>query len=601
MTTIGPSQSFRDLLTESKKTSGGEAGNVINQTEADAIKAKILEETKGLSEADTITYVREAEKLLKSEFTGTNVSSQFTLTDGSKDVNKPSIFSFKISGEIKKEAAPPKVSVDVNVKDYETTDQDKQFTTLKSNPKNYIKYDNNGNVTGVSISGKGVKTAVETGVGKTITDVIQSDFKLHGDLSKVFPNTDEGAKQFLSALQKLPGNNTSKPSLQDARDLLNFIHNGTDGRGEGPSVEKNGVNVPGKVQRLQVLLEKCCGTMGEEIRGKNTAVGGDDHYGYATTLQIRALSGAMKVEQVTAPPAVQVESTGEGQKFDSDFTSLIPDNKQVMIAVDVSGSMSGNDRQTLTKYDQVVKEHPSSDLGFMVFNSNSDKNDSGGNVMFKPGQASGSISKEQNKVNKAKEEFNKAAENVNTAQQNLDNITKEYNSMKSGPDKSQKFLDKKEAYDQLNTAKNIQSKAKSELRELEGKLTVKQHEIVSGAIAKSEGTHYESGSKAAIKSLEQMNPKGKDPYVIVQTDEPDKSPDSMKELVQKALDGTVDAKSIVFFNPDTKESVTLDDLVKKVTTGGKLDEEKFHSRIIRQEGKAFAIYESDLQKYNKYK
>jgi hypothetical protein len=595
MTTIGPSQSFKDLLAESKKANGGEAANVINQSEADAIKAKILEETKGLSESDTKAYIQQAETLLKSEFTGTNVTSQFNLTDGSQDIDKPSVFSFKINGEVKQPAPPPKVNTNVNVTDYEKTDKDQQFTTLKANPNNYIKYDTNGNVTGVVLAGKGTKTAAETGVGSTVSDVIQNDFKLHGDLTKVFPNTDDGAKQLLAALQKLPGNSPGKPSLQDAKDLLNFIHKGTDGKGEGPSVDKNSVNEPGKVQRLQVLLEKCCGTMGEEIRGKNTPAGGDDRYGYATTLQIRALSGAIQVDPSKAPAPVKVDSTGEGQSFDHDFTSIIPENKQVMIAIDTSGSMSGNDRQTLTKYDQVIKEHPSSDLGFLVFNSNSDIADSGGNVMFKPGQASGTVSKEQKTVNKAKEEFNNAEANVKQAQQKFDNLTKEYSSLKPGPERNKIYDQKNDALEELNKAKTSQREAKYNLADKERELTGKQKEIVTDAISKSEGTHYESGSKAALKCLDQMDPKGKEPYVIVQTDEPDKSPDSMRDLIKKGLDGKVDAKSVVFFNPDTKETVTLADLTAKCTTNGKFDESKFDTRLVRQEGRAFAIFDSDLR------
>src|SRR5688572_16690025 len=115
MTSIGPSQGFKDLLAESKKANNGEAANTINQSEADAIKAKILEETKGLTETQALEYVKEAESLLKSEFAGTNVSSQFTLSDGSKDVVKPSIFTFNIKGEIKKDAPAPVVHINVNV------------------------------------------------------------------------------------------------------------------------------------------------------------------------------------------------------------------------------------------------------------------------------------------------------------------------------------------------------------------------------------------------------------------------------------------------------------------------------------------------------
>jgi hypothetical protein len=597
MTTIGPSQSFIKLVEDAKLANSGEAKNVINQTEVDAIKAKILEETKGLSEADTVKYVQAAENLLKSEFVGTNVTSQFSLTDGSKDVDKPSVFSFKIGGEIKQEAPPPKVNTNVKVTDYESTEKDKQFTELKANPNNYIKYDDKGNVTGVVLAGKGTKHGDDIGVGKTIKDVIQNDFKLHGDISKVFPNTDDGVKQFLNALQKLPGNGEGKPSAQDAKELLNFIHNGTDGKGEGPSSAGN----PGKVQRLQVLLEKCSGSMGEEIRGKNTPKGGDDHYGYATTLQIRALSGAMNVEQTPAPAPVKVEASGEGSKFDHSFTSIIPENRQVMVAVDVSGSMTANDKQTLTKYDQVVKDNPSSDLGFLVFNSNSDNKEAGGNVLFKPGQATGTVSKEQKKVNTAKDELFKAEETLHHAQEVLENITKEYNAAKPGPEKGKKFDEKRDANNAFIDARVKVNELKADLKNVERELSFKQQGIVNAAIAKSDGTHYESGSRAAVKCLEQMDPKGKAPYVIVQTDEPDKNPETMKDLVQKALAGKVDGKSIVFFNPDTKESITLDDIAKKVSTDGKIDDVKFNNRVIRQEGRAFAIYDTDVEKYTKFK
>ncbi|RYX97270.1 hypothetical protein EON78_05465 [bacterium] len=387
-------------------------------------------------------------------------------------------------------------------------------------------------------------------------EVVKNDFKMHADLTKVFPNTEEGAQKFLGTLQKLPGNSAGKPTITDAKDLLNFINTGSDGKGEGPSVGNN----PGKIQRLQVLLEKCCGTMGEEIRGKNTPKGGDDHYGYATTLQIRALSGAINNEAKINTPT-QIESKGDGQILDKDFTKLIPENKQVMIAMDVSGSMNGNDRSTLTKYSDVINDNPSSDLGFMVFNSNSGANDSGGSVLFKPGKGNESISQEQKKVNTNKDKLDDANANVNNAQKKFDDLNARYTSMKTGPEKTKVFEEKNEARTELNNAKFKLSSIKNELNQANNELKTKQKNLVSQSIGSAGGTHAESGSKAALKALEQMDPKGKEPYVIVQTDEPDKSLDSMKDLVKQGLSKKVDPKSVVFFNPDTKETVSLQEII----------------------------------------
>ena len=106
---------------------------------------------------------------------------------------------------------------------------------------------------------------------------------------------------------------------------------------------------------------------------------------------------------------------------------------------------------------------------------------------------------------------------------------------------------------------------------------------VQEAINASRGTHDESGAKAVYESIKQIDPKGKDPFIIVQTDEPDHSPDTVKNLITDALEGKlkagdkkIDAKNIVFFDPDKKTQVSLQELVDKFSTDGKFDNHKFN-------------------------
>jgi hypothetical protein len=288
MTGIGPSQVLKDLIVKSSQD------NVITEAEAKDIEKGLKTEIEQgtLSETEAQEYMNEAKTFIDAEFEKTNAKFSVNVTDGSCDFN-PTFLSFTITAKSDKKDGE---GVKVKVTDFDNIEKDKQYVTLKADKENYLKYDKSGNVTGVRVARNVTTKPEDLGINTKLSEVIKADFTKNGNIDEIFPNTEEGAKKFLEALKKLPGNESNPPTLQDAKDLLNFIHTGTDGKGTRPTpVNQDGSlgKPPGPVQRLQILLEKCCGTMGEDIRGKNTPKGGDDHYGYATTLQIRALSAEL--------------------------------------------------------------------------------------------------------------------------------------------------------------------------------------------------------------------------------------------------------------------------------------------------------------------
>lgn len=655
----GPSLEFQELV---KKAA---SDKTIDKTEAEAIKSQLLKEAGNIQdEGQLVDFIKEAETFLKSEFTGTNVNAEFTLSDKSKELKEPTTFSFNIKGSIKKDAPPPKVEFDAKVTNYLEIDKDKQFTTLTANRANYVKYDASGNITGVSIAGKGTIKPEDAGIeAKDLKSLIMSDFSHHADLKKI-PNTEEGAKLLWTALQKLPGNTPDKPSLDDAKALLSFIHTGTDGKGDAPTPflkDKSG-NImmdannkpmkdnsqPGPVQRLQVLLERCSGTMGEEIRGLNTPPGGDDNYGYSTTLQIRALSGALNVTNFDAPPAEEVSAEGKGELRD-----LIPSDRQVMIALDVTGSVKqadGSGAVSVNNYQKTVSENPTSDVGIMVYQSNAGSPNSG-QVLFKPGEVDKIADKELKALGDAQTKLDKAKANVSNAQNKVDNAQAEMDAAKGrisdattkvneaykkwqaeltkSPQDKNAVKIAKDEYDNakkekagvaeannvgsdgtlyknlskakagLVEAKSALKTAETEYKKAEKALNDKPGQIVKTSIQNSGGTHQESPSTAVYQAITAMNPNSKkEPYILVQGNEADHDASKMKKLLQDSLDGklklgdkVIDPKSIVFFNPGTKETLTLDDIIQRVTTNGKFDQAKFDKYTT---GNDFAIFEENM-------
>lgn len=350
MTSIGgPSQSFRDLVTDAKKANGKEAANIINKEEASAIKNKLFEEVRSgnMTETEAVQYMKEAEAYLASEFKNTNVSDiKIGISDGSLDLDLGTSFDLEISGTIPTEG-PKTKEVKASVQDYqqkaESDPDDKQYEILSKNKSNYIDYDSQGNAKGVHTfknnpdgspalkNGKPVYdkfVELPQGTAPNISDIIVNDFNKYADppLAKTFPNNDKGANELFNALSKLDGVSTQGKdalTINDVKDLLNFIHTGTDGKG-----------IENSVKRIQNLLEKATGDIGTEIREKNTRTGGDDMYGYATTLQIRSLAGSIN-EQIKNEE-VPFSETGKVDLKDAYETK---DIKTWLYVGDRSGSM----------------------------------------------------------------------------------------------------------------------------------------------------------------------------------------------------------------------------------------------------------------------
>ena len=150
-------------------------------------------------------------------------------------------------------------------------------------------------------------------------DVIMNDFAKYANppLKTTFPNNEQGVKDLKESLGKLSG---AKQPIQDndVKELLSYVHKGTGSDGK--------VNV----KNLQNLLENLSGDIGTQIRGKNTPTG-DNKYGYATTLQVRSLAGA-----ISEVPAKNFVETGKISIKDDPELSKI---KKWIIVGDSSGSM----------------------------------------------------------------------------------------------------------------------------------------------------------------------------------------------------------------------------------------------------------------------
>lgn len=570
MTTIGPSQNFVELIKNSKAAQGNEKANIINQQEADSIKNQFLKETQGLNEQQTKEYIQAAETLLKSEFSSTNVSAEFKLTDGSKEVTKPTLFSFNIKGKVEtqKEVPPPPSKLVADGKDFNKVERQ----SLKDNPdgQNIIKrYDALASNPLNSLTGK-----------PNLNSASKEDLK---GLKDTF---GDDANKFLDALHNNPSFSTA--TIKDAQTILKFAKDGCKNESDVKDLQNALKNVG---PDLKARFEK---NGANEGQGK----GIDGEYGFATMEGVRYLSSVIQSQQPTMITETQnVEASGDGQALDS-FTNLIPEDSQVMVAIDTSGSMSGNDRSTLNKYDQVINNNPTSDVGFMTFNSNSEGN--GGEVMFKPGQST-TLNKSENKnLDKAKTKFNEAEKSFNTIQTKYNDLNQQYKTaIAERPRDTNKINtiveNRKNVSEDLSKAREKFLDAKSDLNSARSDLNAVQRNVVNNSVDKSNGTHKESGSNAALKAMDQIDPKGKKPYVLVQTDEPDHNPETMKNLIMKGMsnNSAVPNKSVVFYNPDSRETINLEDIIKKVSTNGKFDESKFNALVGKHEGvKSFAIFNS---------
>jgi len=550
------SQQLKDLVKNAKAENKNEKANVVNQNEADLISNKISEETKGMSETDATKYVAAAEKYLNSEFQNTNVKSTFKLTDGTSNLKEATKFTFNISGKIEtKKELPQDPKLVANGVDFNKEEKN----TLKGSPDgekiikryDYLASDKNNSLTGKP----------------ELNSASKEDLK---GLKETFGND---ANKFLAALKENPKFQTA--NIEDAKTILKYANEGCKSKDDVIKLQQSLKNVgPDLKERF-------------EKNGKDLGSGKgiDAQYGFATMEGVRYLSSVMK----KADPKVETEtkeikSEASQELLDKgDFTTLIPEDRQVMVAVDVSGSMTGTDKATLNKYDKVVKDNPKSDIGFMTFNSNSDG--SGGEVMFKPGESNKSISKESSKLDKESKKLDEISKKLEPQIKITDDAKKLWMSTK-GPQKSELYEKYQNENQKLAKLKNDFSEQKIEVKSAEQDLKIKTRDVVQDAVGRSEGTHSESGSKAAFKSLEQMDPKGKKPFVLVQTDEPDHNSDSMKQLIKDGISGKVAPDSVTFFNPKTKKSVSLEDLIAKNTTDGKFDETKFATSLLKHEGRS---------------
>lgn len=295
--TINPSQNLVNLMGQIKAQNGNEKANIVNDSE----KQQILDAVKNMQSSGMTEEQIDANlKFIQSELQVTNISANYEIK-GENNINKTGATTFKFDMK-------PKETNDIKgfCKDYQPiasedakNGKDPQFKALFKNEKNFLIVDQNtgdikgfydkdtdGGKTKVNKNDKGVTTSVvgngnklPEGMPTNIKDVIKEDFGRYGaNLVSKFPNNEEGAKKFLEALSTIPGNNGNKNiSLDNAKELLSYIHTGANTEGKA------------NVQQLQCLLRGMTGDKGIDISNKNNPVGGDNAYGYATTLQVRSL------------------------------------------------------------------------------------------------------------------------------------------------------------------------------------------------------------------------------------------------------------------------------------------------------------------------
>lgn len=553
MTKIGPSSDFISLIQNAK------ADKKMSQQEATQIKNKLTEETKDLkTESQLNDYMTNFEKEIQGF---DNVDVKVKVNNQSSNM-APSSFNFNVKGKFDIKSAEPiaKPQLIADGKDFNS----KERTELKNQPdgqKIIDRYDYLAKDPNLSLTPKAGKTS-----NYNLAEVSKQDLK---GLKDTF---GDDSQKFLDALKKNPKFQTA--TLKDATTILQFAKNGCTSEADVKSIQSALKNVG---PDLKARFEKNGKDLGQ---GK----GIDGQYGFATMEGLRYLSSVMKESapaEKTVSEDVSVDVSGQVQDDGKDWSKLIPENKQVMVAIDVSGSMAGNKRETLDNYDKVVAQNSSSDIGIVTFNGNSGEDGTGSSVLFKPGEGSQVEQKFKDRLDQAKNRYDKAEANVNDMR--TQKVWLQKPDGKSKWDEAVK--EKNESLKDLNVIKRATSP-------------------VQEAINASKGTHDESGAKAVYESIKQIDPKGKEPYILVQTDEPDHSPDAVKNLITDALEGKlkagdkkIDPKNIVFFDPDKNTQVSLQELVDKFSTNGKFDNHKFKE----YKGKdgdvpGFAIFEHDKAK-----
>jgi len=290
------SQSVVDLVARVKAPNGSEKANFVNSTEQQQILDAVRQmQQSGMSEEQIDANLR----YIQSELEITNVSVNYEIK-GENRIGQtgPTTFKFEIK---------PKETYDIRASctDYEERakndadrGEDPQYHVLSKNKRNFLVVDqetgnirgyydaDNSNGTtvkkdknGVIISVSGNVAPLPEGMPTNIRDVIKQDFSRYGtNLVEMFPNNEEGAKKLLEALSRIPGNEENQNlTLENVRELLSYIHTGANTQGKS------------NVQELQRLLTGMTGSTGVDISDKNNPKGGDNAYGYATTLQVRSL------------------------------------------------------------------------------------------------------------------------------------------------------------------------------------------------------------------------------------------------------------------------------------------------------------------------
>lgn len=220
--------------------------------------------------------------------------------------------------------------VNMKVSDYEqiakADKSDTQFQKLYEYPQNFITYDPaTGKITGAQIVADGeTKRAADGNLQTSKTDapvtettmdeLIVNDFKKYASppLTELFTNDEKGIKDFVQALKNIPGNaNNPNINEKNAKELLSYIHTGK--------------NTSGKVdvKQLQQLLNGLTGKTGGTISDKNNPPGGDDKYGFATTLQVRSLAAMIPKNILSGNPVILVDTSGSMKKELGELTSTM--------------------------------------------------------------------------------------------------------------------------------------------------------------------------------------------------------------------------------------------------------------------------------------
>jgi len=291
-----PSQGIVNLVSQIKQQNGSEKANFINANEQQQLTEAVRKmQQSGMSEEQIKTNL----EYIRSELQVTNVTANYEIK-GADNIGKPGATTFKFDIQPKNSGGIKGFCTDYEQRATQDarSGQDPQYQVLSKDPKNFLIVDqdtgnirgyydrNNPNGTVVNKNANRVTTSVRgnglplpEGMPTNIKDVIKQDFARYGaNLVNKFPNNEDGAKKFLEALSNIPGNkNNRNLTLDNAKELLSYIHTGANTEGKA------------NVQQLQCLLRGMTGETGIDISDKNNPKGGDNAYGYATTLQVRSL------------------------------------------------------------------------------------------------------------------------------------------------------------------------------------------------------------------------------------------------------------------------------------------------------------------------